>query len=616
MCVSLSVKKTSRLVCGAKIMEPSTASKFQRLKSDASEEEAIKHRAALAAAAAMTPSSRRQGWCASLLSCCQRPAVAPLIASAESGAVALLRGSWLVALHERGGRISRRQDLPPEAFWTPSELRSVANALGDTHASLFFVAFSSSSIDKVHHDPDGFHLGVVAHTAKLYLGQSGYYSKSAAEKSPLALAFAVAGLGEEMADFALLWSWASVHQLPCTPEEAQLQEVGKRAALEHWFENPRCVVWLQRELPPHCDRSVDPVTYCEQALSSAADHTRAAGASRVGEWNGGHALDLSRRTEQALRKAYGGNQWPADDRLDTVCAMRRLPPLTAEQFERELARLCSAAKAQAILETSSEDGGVDMQSSDYQLWLDVYTTNFQRTTARLTQLDASGQRWDASAITTLGEALPRLTALRSLQLGHNEWDESLAHPLAEALGCAAKSGTPLTSVDLSHNEFGTEGARIVAPALAGLRSLCHLDLSHDLIKDEGAIALAGTLSSDQARCTALKTLACDANDIRAAGAVALAKLLVTVRSLSSLGLSDNLIKDDGAAAIAQTLVVDGKPVVARGGGLQLDLRSNGIGARGAEALGTLQGHVAVNLGTVLKRGAGVSGSGRVAPPPV
>ena len=38
--------------------------------------------------------------------------VEALIDSVLSGALAVLKGSWVVALHERGGRLVRRQDLP------------------------------------------------------------------------------------------------------------------------------------------------------------------------------------------------------------------------------------------------------------------------------------------------------------------------------------------------------------------------------------------------------------------------------------------------------------------------------------------------------------------------
>ena len=53
-----------------------------------------------------------------------------LLDSVESGAIAPLRGSWVVKLHEKGGRLKRRQDLPPEAFWSTADLRKAAQKLG------------------------------------------------------------------------------------------------------------------------------------------------------------------------------------------------------------------------------------------------------------------------------------------------------------------------------------------------------------------------------------------------------------------------------------------------------------------------------------------------------
>jgi hypothetical protein len=61
--------------------------------------------------------------------------VETLLASVESGAIAAVKGTWLVGLHKRGGRLSRRQVLPPEAFWSARELRRVARALGDDFGS-------------------------------------------------------------------------------------------------------------------------------------------------------------------------------------------------------------------------------------------------------------------------------------------------------------------------------------------------------------------------------------------------------------------------------------------------------------------------------------------------
>ena len=60
-----------------------------------------------------------------------------LLASVESGAIAPLRGSWLVRLEADGGLVRRRQDLPPEAFFPADELRRLVEALGDDYGLLF-----------------------------------------------------------------------------------------------------------------------------------------------------------------------------------------------------------------------------------------------------------------------------------------------------------------------------------------------------------------------------------------------------------------------------------------------------------------------------------------------
>eukprot|EP00900_Chrysochromulina_parva_P025835 jgi/Chrpa1/7886/Chrysochromulina_OHIO_Genome00017716-RA len=92
--------------------------------------------------------------------------VETLLASVESGAIAAVKGTWLIGLHKRGGRLSRRQDLPRKAFWSAGELRRVARALGDDFGVLF-VALSYRWLTKEHPDPDGFHLGIVASVAEL-----------------------------------------------------------------------------------------------------------------------------------------------------------------------------------------------------------------------------------------------------------------------------------------------------------------------------------------------------------------------------------------------------------------------------------------------------------------
>ena len=137
-------------------------------------------------------------------------------------------------LYNRGGRLSRRQDLPPEAFWSAGELRRVALALGDDFGVLF-VALSYRWLTKQHPDPDGFHLGIVASVAELYLNPRGWNNFQGRDHydqtSQLAAAFREHGLG--FPEFALFWDFASLHQQLRTDAEAKLFPKGLQLSLIH-----------------------------------------------------------------------------------------------------------------------------------------------------------------------------------------------------------------------------------------------------------------------------------------------------------------------------------------------------------------------------------------------
>ena len=64
-----------------------------------------------------------------------------LLESVESKAIAPLRGSWVVQQQQCGGKLTKRQDLPSEAFYPAEDLRRCVAALGDDYG-LLFVALS------------------------------------------------------------------------------------------------------------------------------------------------------------------------------------------------------------------------------------------------------------------------------------------------------------------------------------------------------------------------------------------------------------------------------------------------------------------------------------------
>ena len=111
-----------------------------------------------------------------------------LIESVNSGAVAPIRGSFILKLFKSGGKMKRRQDLPPEAFWTADQLREIiksADAVADWGESSqltetitreralgwLFVALSYRWLGKGQPDPDGFHLELMANFLDSYVGE-------------------------------------------------------------------------------------------------------------------------------------------------------------------------------------------------------------------------------------------------------------------------------------------------------------------------------------------------------------------------------------------------------------------------------------------------------------
>ena len=77
---------------------------------------------------------------------------AGLVESVEKGWIALIRGRWIIKLNKSGGRLKRRQDLPPDAFLTVEELRRLIAALGDDWG-LLLVAISYRWLTADHPGP-------------------------------------------------------------------------------------------------------------------------------------------------------------------------------------------------------------------------------------------------------------------------------------------------------------------------------------------------------------------------------------------------------------------------------------------------------------------------------
>lgn len=536
---------------GLRTPSPGSKAHFRRLDDSRAEEAAIRARAAV-------PSRPKKSCFASCLPCCfgPRASAAALLAGVRSGSIAPLRGRWLVELKERGGKLRGRRDLPAEAFWPARELEQRAALLGDNYG-LLFVALACPIADA------GSTLSIIASCAKLYLGASGYFSRPPAAKSPLAAAHLEAGLTDAEVDFALLLPSASLHP----PSEAQAYEMGVRATFI-WLRHEAVSTWVLRD----CGQA----EFESDGLAFTMMH---AGALRN---RAGSVLDLSRRTDTCMRKAFDGYEWEDADCLARVCSVR-LPVRSPTSMRHCVLRAAESGAGgedgadRNGPDDGAEEGGNTPPHGHGMAIAQAYQEAFDHVASTLSSLDYSSLDWGVAELGVLLESLALLRALRSLDLSDNpRLDEEAAAALAACL--LVDPPLPLQILNLSSSSLGEAGGAALAPAVAHLASagsLTALDVSSTCLKCEGVVAI---VNACQAAGCRLQSLSCDTNEVRVAGASALARMCAATRSLARLSLRDNLIKDEGALAVA-TILSDYSH-----GLRELLLASNGIGPTGAAAL--------------------------------
>jgi Ran GTPase-activating protein (RanGAP) involved in mRNA processing and transport len=145
---------------------------------------------------------------------------------------------------------------------------------------------------------------------------------------------------------------------------------------------------------------------------------------------------------------------------------------------------------------------------------------------------------------------------------------------AVALASIVSGNFAITSVDLSYNLIGPEGAFWLAKAFAENYAIQAVGLNYNHIGDLGAVSLAKALTEH----AALTTLGLGSNNIGDSGASVLAKMLIRNLAIVSVDLSNNNISDRGAAAILMALET-------RGTFAAIDVRDNRVGDELLAAIG-------------------------------
>ena len=298
------------------------------------------------------------------------------------------------------------------------------------------------------HTPDfhndemaGVYLQLVASVAKLYLGTSGYYTKAPAEKSPLAMAHLKAGLPEESSDFAVFWPFASL------PPSQQQPWSNESAA---WFRHAIC--WIL----PGDDGGGDVTAASSQPLAYATSGTCAVEAAISALANTGlRRLDLTKRTPDAMRKAYSGHDWAPADRLDRVCASW-LPPRSPESFARFVE---GKSFRDCCREGDGHGGGMEGMGDDDNddnaakaaasadaaraCAVEAYRAAFDDATRAVHSLDFSRLGWSATELDELFLSLPRFTCLMQLNLSRNTFDGNAVRSFAHAWPNGVVKARPL-----------------------------------------------------------------------------------------------------------------------------------------------------------------------------
>nr|XP_023483926.1 leucine-rich repeat-containing protein 74A isoform X4 [Equus caballus] len=146
----------------------------------------------------------------------------------------------------------------------------------------------------------------------------------------------------------------------------------------------------------------------------------------------------------------------------------------------------------------------------------------------------------------ISEFLQRNTSsLSNLQLSGNNFKDEAAELLSQALS----SDYRIKSLDLSHNQFSDKGGEHLGQMLALNVGLQSLDLSWNHFYTRGAVALCNGLRTN----VTLKKLDVSMNGFGNEGATALGDVLRLNNSLAYLDVSGNDISNEGVSKISRGL---------------------------------------------------------------
>mmetsp|Transcript_14505 Transcript_14505/g.30433 ORF Transcript_14505/g.30433 Transcript_14505/m.30433 type:complete len:639 (-) Transcript_14505:63-1979(-) len=357
----------------------------------------------------------------------------------SSGSVAFVKGRFLIDLLKGEGKVKRRQDLPPEAFWTAAEVTERAASIrrirfrfpfnnynfNEVRGQQFLHALSYGWLDKGHPDPDGYHLRLIVKVIERrleFLNSIGSHD-----------------------DIAIFWDFLSLFQAPRTEEEDRLFRQGLKAAnLIYGHTNITTLIQTKMRSNINAERAYLKRGWCrfERAVSTINKPQNM-------------LIDVG-----LVAQAWTENLHPAkyQSTWEFVAFIGKqgantCPPRTPEHLNAELD------------ETSFTNGRTDAESVK-----ELYASTFRVMAATMRSLHFTYPAWGLLEARVLAESLPDFISCTQFQI----FSSKLGQEAAPLLKLAWARMPALTDLRVQTDIFGPYTSELLFQSLP--TTLTHLRL--------------------------------------------------------------------------------------------------------------------------------------------
>jgi len=360
----------------------------------------------------------------------------------DESPAALVDARFLVALSDSGGKLCRRQELPPSVFIPLSDLEYMQPGAG---GCLPIVVVSHPWLQPDHPDPRGDNLRLLATFLRTLLNEPrgdprhGRWRKS-------------------RNTYAVFLDFVSLHQKAGLSQRTEREWRLFSTALERlslWYSHPKTLVCKITHLPAGYPNGFDFPSGIVANTAAPTERgwcfTEASMASLVKDYD--HALDLSKLVKDSdhavdLSKLAGEVQ--SLGAIIKQCNAERPPPLRPDKFEAAIANKQFTSR-----------------SCDLPTVTKLYADAFAHHLHEAEQLVYTGLLWTDAQVETLCEVITSgaCKRLTRLFLGGNRIGNAGALALAQAFRVSAGRGVRIDQLHLKDNRIGEEGMLALAKAV-------------------------------------------------------------------------------------------------------------------------------------------------------